>query len=151
MAETKPDELLANGLAIKTARAIQEHLERAGNVHRMQTEQQLGEVLEFRDEFRRVVAEEKSAQEIMIEKLTTAIDRLVTVSEREPKQVPVQVTLDSQPVNVNVPEKAVKAPTVRFEPQITVPEATVTVEASKAPTKATIKHSDGTMSTIEFK
>lgn len=59
-----------------------------------------------------------------------------------------KVTLQQQPVQVNVPKTTVNVkPTV-----VNIPEPKVTVEMpeKKLPDRLTIKHSDGTQSTIEF-
>lgn len=59
----------------------------------------------------------------------------------------VQVTLKQQPVNVDVPKA-----TITVKPTISVPEPKVVIQQaeSKMPKRLTIKHSDGSMSTIEF-
>ena len=86
-------------------------------------------------------------QELMGQ-MTELVSSLRDLSTPPVVNIPETKVILKQPVTVNVPKTAVNVkPTV-----VNIPEPKVTVEMpeKKLPTRATIKHSDGTMSTIEF-
>ncbi len=102
----------------------------------------------LRDEM--VELQQKTAEALL--SLTAEISELVAVlAAVEPVVVNVPETvlsMEQQPAIINLPKSAIQ---VKM-PDIKIPEPQVVIQESerKLPKRATVKHSDGTMSTIEF-
>lgn len=161
--EANPDDILKAGMAIKINRLLDNHLHEATAMKRLQVDSKLDELMEFRDQYKadaaaalefreRYMAQhaaDTAAHQALMSSVVEAITRLVTVTENPPKIPPTRVTLDQQPVTVNVPVQDVK-PHVNFSPVVTIPESQVVIDRPQAPNRAIIKHSDGTRSEIIF-
>ncbi len=104
----------------------------------------------LRDEMVEVQTKTLESQQAMIEQIAELV-ALLTDRLSEPLVVDIpqtQLTMDQQPVVINIPKSAiqVKIPDIKIpEPQVVIQES-----ESKMPKRLTIKHYDGTMSSIEF-
>ena len=149
-------DVIQSALAIRAARAIDDHLREVATVKRMQLENQIEEILEFQRQYVAQREDSQAEHAALIESVTEALRRLITIAENPPVPPDTRVTLDQQPVTVNVPPLTVNVPlpeakpAVTFSPVVTIPESQVVIDRPNAPTRATIKHSDGTRSEIIF-
>ena len=105
----------------------------------------------LRDEMVEVQNKTLELQQALIDQIAELV-ALLTDRLSEPLVVNVpetQLKLDQQPVTINIPKSAIQ---VKI-PDIKIPEPQVVVQESerKLPKQRTIKHSDNTTSTIEFK
>jgi len=152
MPEINGDDLIQSAIALRTARAIDEHLTNMSAIKRMQVENEIEEVLAFRDQYLSQQAN-KEVQESTLTKIIEALSRLIYLAEHPPKFAPppTQITLEQQPVTVNIPKGTDTKPVVNFSPVVTIPESQVVIDRPEMPMRAVIKHSDGTRSEIEFK
>lgn len=149
------EEILDAALSIRNQRAVEEQIRLSSEAVKSQMEM-------FKEMMRLAVEESKPRTvEEMQQDMVAILQQVANVLEffKQRLEAPLMdppvlnvtvppnpVTLEQQPVVVNVPESA-----VQITPRIEVPVPTVTVEQPKAgPRKATIKHSDGTQSTVEF-
>ena len=105
MAEINSEDLIQSAIALRTARAIDEHLANMSSIKRLQVENQIEEVLSFRDEYQTKQANAEM-QEAMLTRIIEALAKLIYLAENPPKWTPppTQVTLEQQPVTVNVPK-----------------------------------------------
>lgn len=148
-------------LAIRTARAVTDHIERVEGVQRLAVEETLKDNEELREQILR-------AQAQIVDKLTEFLERhgslagqLGSLVEqvaglfealRQFKPPRTEVTLEQQPVNVQV-----ETPQISVTPEINMPEPKVVIETTKEGPKAppiksaVINHSDGSQSTITIK
>jgi len=105
----------------------------------------------LRDEMVEVQRETLESQQAMIEQIAELVS-LLTDRLSKPLVVDIpqtQLTMDQQPVVINIPKSAIQVNV----PDIKIPEPQVVIQESerKLPKRLTIKHSDGTISTIEFR
>lgn len=145
----QPDDMLTTAMAVRTADAIDKHLNTVQQVTRLALDESRDSVQTMRDE---VIESLRQANELnakLIEQMAMLIDFFKDhVASPPVVNVPqANVTMTQQPVTVNVPTAA-----VQVAPKITVPEAQIVIDRPepKLPTTATISHSDGTQSTISF-
>jgi len=135
--------------AADTVNLVRQHLEGADEIRRLGLEDTLKETQALRDEMLAMksdaLSDQRELMDRMLELLKSIRNHVITPPiVNVPKA---SVTLQQQPVQVNVP-----APKVTVTPTTTVPAAEVVVQTTqnKLPTTATIKHSDGTQSKIDF-
>ena len=105
----------------------------------------------LRDEMVEVQTKTLESQQAMIEQMAELV-ALLTDRLSEPFVVDIpqtQLTMEQQPVTINLPKSAIE---VKMPP-IEIPEPKIVIQGPerKLPKKLTIRHSDNTMSTIEFK
>lgn len=143
--------MLEQALAIKSARAFQDHLESVKNIQQMALDnntEQLASVAGRQDVVEAMMEANQKSNEQLLQMMSRFVDMLEALQGVFARPLPPQaVTLEQQPVVVNVPKAAIE-----FSPQVNVPESQVTVHQQQdIPTKAEIRHSDGMRSTITFK
>lgn len=153
-------EIIDVALAIRGARSVQEYLSNVEDASRLALNQsqqrqfeaqqvQFDDLQALRDE----IAESQRKSVEMQQALVAQLGELVAFLTDRLSNPPVvnvpqaQVTLQQQPVTVNLPKTA-----VTMRPTINVPEAQVIIQQPEntMPKRAIVKHSDGTMSTIEL-
>jgi Flp pilus assembly protein TadG len=149
--------VLESALALRTARAIDEHIGRVEGVQRLAIEETLKDNEDLREQIVRAQAktadlmnEFTSNQSTLlaeVSKLLADVSSLF-VAMKDFTVPKTEVTLEAAPVTVNVP-----TPKLTVSPEINVPETKVVIdqksETKQKPIKgATITHSDGSQSTV---
>jgi hypothetical protein len=137
--------LIRDAVALTSARAVDEHLRSVESARRLALDQQQEDMQTLRDEIIESQQRSFESQQKLIEQMT---EILSFFREFLPNPVNVNVpetrlTLTQQPVTVNVPKAS-----IAFNPNVMIPE--IVIPERKMPERATIKHSDGSMSTVEF-
>lgn len=144
------DDVLTTAMAVKTAQAIDTHLGNVQQITRMALDESTDAVQSMRDEVIESLRKTNELNASLIEQLA----ELLTFFKDHVAQVPIvnvpqaNVTLEQQPITINVPKSAISV-----NPVVNVPEAQIKIDhlPVELPTSATINHSDGTQSTIRFK
>lgn len=144
-------------LAIRSARAMQDSTQAMGDY--LGTAQEAMNLALSQsnpkglDSLRDAIVDLHQTSLEMQEKLVSSIaDMVAALRDADPLVVNVpetKLTMEQQPVTVNVP----KAAPIKVNPVIKVPQTKVVIEKPdrKVVKRAIIKHSDGTTSEIEFK
>ena len=142
----RAEKLLNDAVMIRTARAVDDSLRNIESARRLALDQAQDDMAQMREDMIEMQREAVEAQRRLIEQMT---ELLSFFREFLPNPVQVNVpetrlTLTQQPVTVNVPKAAIE-----FRPNVTVPE--IIIPDRPPPSRALIKHSDGTQSTVEFR
>ena len=143
------DDILTTAMAVRTADSIDQHLGNVQHITRMALDDSTNAVQTMRDE---VIDSLRETNE-MNAKLIEQLSELLTFFKQWVPTTPIvnvphtNVTLNQQPVEVNVPKAALS-----FNPTVNVPEVQVRIDRPPMdlPKTATVKHSDGSQSFINF-
>ncbi len=153
---TEEERIFNAALAVRSARGVHDYI----GFSRMAVEQMQQANVESNEILRNdtIARQEQAleAQQQTLEAMQAMIDQMAQLmtflTDRLSEPVVVKIpetrlTMDQQPITVNVPKT-----TVQVNPVVTIPEPSVVIEKSesKLPKRLTIKHSDGTQSTIEI-
>lgn len=151
MADTNGDQSmdpLKAALAVKTARAIDEHLGHVRQMTRLALEDNLKDTEEFRNQVMQGHDESIQLMRQLIVQLSSMLDFVKTLA------IPTETTfkIEEQPVTVNLPETRVTVRPNITVPEIALPEPKVIIDKPEQnyPKGAVIHHSDGTQSKVIF-
>jgi len=160
---TEENRIFNAALAVRSARAVDDYVGSIRMAHQEMQQTTIETTQALRDEMaeRQLQTSEmqlqtSEMQERTLEAMQAMIDQMAQLmtflADRLSEPVVVnlpetRLRMDQQPVTVNVP-KAV----IQVNPVINAPKPSVVIEKaeSKLPKRITIKHSDGTQSTIEI-
>jgi len=142
------DSYIQRALALRTHRAVKEHLDELDGATRLALEEGRQEIRAVRDDMAESLLNAVERQTDMVEQSMRVQSDIM---ERFATMLTAMQKLLSEGIQVNIPRQI--TPIVNVDVKgVEVPPAQVIIEPAekKAPTTTKVRHSDGTVSTIEF-